>query len=180
MVGFFKQKSRAIQTKVLSYENTLCLVRRGVSKILETSFLTSKPRTCLSWAAKLLGSVSGESSTMQHASARALASSDGFESKSPFSPWTWDSIPSRERQEEQSPSDDARALMQNLSRCRIPLYPRLQQHCCLPRIDHLQHKATRQRVQPEGDGSHVAERPFVSSVVYKGLEMPANPTDEQV
>ena len=63
----------------------------------ETSFLTSKPRTCLSWAAKLLGNVSGESSTMQHASARALSSSDGFESKSPFSPWAWDSIPSRER-----------------------------------------------------------------------------------
>ena len=53
--------------------------------------------------------------------ARALSSSDGFESKSPFSPWAWDSIPSRQRQEEQSPSDDARALMQNLSRCRIPL-----------------------------------------------------------
>ena len=70
--------------------------------------------------------------------------------------------------------------MQNHSRCRIPLYPRLRQHCCLPRIDHLQHKATRQRVQPEGYGSHVAERPFVSSVVCKGLEMPANPTDEQV
>ena len=44
VVGFFKQKSRAIQTQVLSYENTLCLVRLAVSKIWETSFLTSKPR----------------------------------------------------------------------------------------------------------------------------------------
>ena len=77
-------------------ENTLCVVRLEVSKLWVTSFLTSRPRTCvttcLSRAAKLLGSVSGELSTLQHASARALSSSDGFQSKSPFSPWAWDSI----------------------------------------------------------------------------------------